>query len=158
MKRALALAAMLVVALLLAALASRTPQPPAHPAAGAFDTTRAMADISAFAQKGHPIGSAEHARVRDYLLGRLRALGLEVRTQSGDAVESRKFGDKALVEGGHVENLIGVLPGKDRSLPPLVVQAHYDSVANSPGAADDGAGVGVALEIARALQAPDEGG
>lgn len=153
MKRALVLAAMLLVGLVLAVFATRTPQPPAHPAPAAFDTTRAMADISVIAQRGHPIASADHPRVRDYLVGRLKALGLEVRTQSGDAVESRKFGDRALVEGGHVENLIGVLPGKDRTLPPLAVQAHYDSVSNSPGAADDGTGVGVALDVARALKA-----
>jgi hypothetical protein len=153
MKRALALTAMLVAGLVLAMFASRTPQPPSHAASGAFDTARAMVDISAIARQGHPIGTAENARVRDYLTDRLKGLGLEVRTQSGETLESRARGDRALIAGGHVENLIGVLPGKDRSLPPLAVQAHYDSVANSPGAADDATGVGVLLDVARALKA-----
>ena len=29
-------------------------------------------------------------------------------------------------------NLVGVIPGKDRSLPPILVGAHYDSVIDSP--------------------------
>nr|QQZ51290.1 hypothetical protein JKL49_09545 [Phenylobacterium glaciei] len=34
--------------------------------------------------------------------------------------------------GGVVENLIGVLPGKDRKAPALALMAHYDSVPGSP--------------------------
>ncbi|MDW3502806.1 M28 family metallopeptidase, partial [Escherichia coli] len=51
------------------------------------------------------------------------------------------------------QNVIGVLPGTDRSKPAVLIMSHYDSVANSPGAADDAAGVAAALEVARALQA-----
>lgn len=153
MKRTIGLVATLVVGLVLAWLATRPPAPPANPRADQFQISRAMADIGVIARRGHPIGSADHARVRDYLLARMRQLGLEVRVQSGEAVESRVRGERALVAGGHVENLVGTLPGRDRSLPPLVVQAHYDSVSNSPGAADDGTGVGVALDVARAIRA-----
>jgi hypothetical protein len=153
MKRMMALAATLVVGLVLAFVSTRTPATPAHPAPGDFQASRAMADIEVIAQRGHPIGSADHARVRDYLLGRLRQLGLEVRVQSGEGVFSIARHDRATVSGGQVDNLIGVMAGKDRALPPLVIQAHYDSVPNSPGAADDSTGVGVALDIARALKA-----
>lgn len=153
MRRMIGLAATLVVGLALGWMATRTPSAPVHPAVDEFQLARAMADIEVIAQRGHPIGSADHDRVRDYLLGRMRQLGLEVRTQTGVAAESRKFGKLGFVGGGAVENLIGVLPGKDRSLPPLVVQAHYDSVSNSPGAADDSTGVAVALDVARAIEA-----
>ena len=96
MKRALGLAATLLVGLALAVLASRTPTPPARPSAADFQAGRAMADIAAIARQGHPIGSAEHARVRDYLLARLRALGLETRVQAAEAVEGRAFDAVAL--------------------------------------------------------------
>ena len=52
-----------------------------------------------------------------------------------------------------VQNLVGVLPGRDRYLPAILVMSHYDTVPNSPGAADDTTGVAAALEIARALKA-----
>jgi hypothetical protein len=47
-------------------------------------------------------------------------------------------------------NLIAVRAGGDSAAPLVALMAHYDSVAGSPGAADDGAGVAAALEIARA--------
>jgi hypothetical protein len=40
-----------------------------------------------------------------------------------------------------------------RALPAVLVMSHYDSVHNSPGAADDSLGAAAALEIARALKA-----
>ena len=49
--------------------------------------------------------------------------------------------------------LVGVLPGQDRSLPPILLMAHYDSVPASPGAADDAAGVAAILESVRAIRA-----
>jgi len=50
-------------------------------------------------------------------------------------------------------NVIGVLPGKDRSLPAVLLMAHHDTVGGSPGAADDTAGVSALLETARAVHA-----
>lgn len=51
-------------------------------------------------------------------------------------------------------NIIGFLPGrfsntkKDR---PLIIGAHWDTVANSTGFNDNGSGVAVMLEVARVL-------
>ena len=50
-------------------------------------------------------------------------------------------------------NVVGILPGKDRSLPAVLLMAHHDSVWGSPGAADDGAGVAAALETIRLIKA-----
>src|SRR5262249_35094015 len=49
-----------------------------------------------------------------------------------------------------VENIIAIHPGADSGFAVLVT-AHYDSVAAGPGVSDDGAGVAVVLELARAL-------
>lgn len=50
-------------------------------------------------------------------------------------------------------NVIGVLPGRDRALPALMLMAHHDTVWGSPGAADDTAGVAGILEVVRAVNA-----
>ena len=49
-----------------------------------------------------------------------------------------------------VANVIAETPGT-ASTGTVVLAAHYDTVVGSPGAADDGVGVGVLLETARAL-------
>jgi hypothetical protein len=154
MLRRLSLLATLVLAGVLAWIACRTPAPvPVSAPAAAFSAARAMADIQVIAASPHPTGSPENAKVRDYLAQRMRDLGLEVRIQAGEAFEQRPGEDEPWVSGAKIENVIGVLPGRDRSLPALAVMAHYDSVPGSPGAADDGAGVASALETARALKA-----
>lgn len=49
-------------------------------------------------------------------------------------------------------NLEGILPGRGLATRPIIiVGAHYDSVANSPGANDNGSGVGLMLEMARVM-------
>lgn len=48
-------------------------------------------------------------------------------------------------------NLIGVLPGKDQADEVLIIGAHYDTVAISPGADDNASGLAVMLETARVL-------
>ncbi|ENZ83216.1 M20/M25/M40 family metallo-hydrolase [Caulobacter vibrioides] len=142
------------------ALGSWSQRPPAPVAASApetaFSAERAFVDVAAIAQKPHPAGSAEIAKVRDHLLARIAAVGLEVSVHPGEGFLSRNGPDgqppRALTVAA-VQNLVGVLPGKDRDLPAILVMSHYDSAPNSPGAADDTAGVAAALEIARALKA-----
>lgn len=48
-------------------------------------------------------------------------------------------------------NVIGVLPGTKLPDERVVISAHYDSVANCPGADDNGTGVAGTLEAARVL-------
>jgi hypothetical protein len=48
-------------------------------------------------------------------------------------------------------NLVGVIPGRDRSLPPLLVGAHYDSVLDAPCADDNATSVALNLAIAEAF-------
>ncbi|HQR91680.1 MAG TPA: M20/M25/M40 family metallo-hydrolase, partial [Caulobacter sp.] len=78
--------------------------------------------------------------------------GLEVSVRPGEGF--RPYSDDGRSLGvAAVQNVVGVLPGQDRELPAVLVMSHYDSVHNSPGAADDALGAAAALEIARALKA-----
>jgi len=137
----------------LGAYAQRAPRPvEASAPPTAFSAARAMDDVRAMAQRPHPTGSVEIARVRDHLLTRIGELGLEVSVRPGEGF--RPYSDDGRALGvAAVQNVVGVLPGQDRDLPAVLVMSHYDSVHNSPGAADDALGAAAALEIARALKA-----
>jgi hypothetical protein len=148
----------LALALALAILTLQTPRPlSADTPAADFSAARAMADVRQIARAPHPVGSAEHARVRAYLTARMTALGLQTTTQTGglspDALRRLAQVAGSDATEGSATNLIGVLPGSDPAAPAVVLMAHYDSVAGSPGAADDASGVAAALEAVRAIQA-----
>lgn len=113
-----------------------------------FSAERARAHIEAIAKVPHPVGSQAHEDVRAYLLGVLNGLGLEVRVQ--DTTAALKAA--AVVHAARVRNIIARLPGT-RPGPAVLLAAHYDSVPQSPGAADDAAAVAALLETARALVA-----
>jgi len=57
------------------------------------------------------------------------------------------------VEGQGVYNLEADLPGNDNEARTIIVGAHYDSVAGTVGANDNGTGVAAVLELARLLRA-----
>ncbi|MGI8840983.1 MAG: M28 family peptidase, partial [Caulobacteraceae bacterium] len=154
MTRLIALVACLIAGFGLFYLSARTPAPlPVGAPAAVFSAGRAMIDDAAMAPVPHPVGSAANARVRDYLIGRMTALGLSPRVQRARSWRARRFGGETYVSGAQVENIVGVLPGRDRTLPAVTLMAHYDSVPGSPGAADDIASVSAILEIVRAIEA-----
>ena len=154
MGRLLALFAALLAAVVIAWAGEQPPKPiPASAPATAFSADRAMADIVAIASVPHPSGSEANHVARDYLIKRMTALGLSPRVHPGVGVYDRAVGGDLFIAGGQVENLIGILPGRDRTAPALALMAHYDSVTGSPGAADDAAGVASALEAVRAIKA-----
>lgn len=145
----LALAACLAAGFVAFYLSAATPAPRSARIPDAeFSAVRAFTDIRAIASTPHPIGSAAHEQVRDYLIGRMTALGLSPRVASADSFEARGH----LITGGRVTNLIGILKGRDPKAPALALMAHYDSVPGSPGAADDAAGVASILETVRTLK------
>jgi hypothetical protein len=154
MLRTAALAACIAIAGAIAWTASRTPAPrSATAAAAAFSAERAYADVAEIGSEPHPLGSAEHDRVRDYLAGRCRELGLEVRVGSDEAIAPTAYPTAVLVDGANVQDIVCTLRGRNRSRPALGLMAHYDTVPSSPGAADDSTGVAAALETVRALEA-----
>ena len=146
----------LVGAALLAIFATTPPTPHGTGAfATEFSAVRAMDVVRDIARAPHPTGSAEDARVREVLIRRLRAIGLEVATRQGamDAKSATRLstwsGSTAAVP---LTNIVARFPGRDPSLPAVLLMAHHDSVWGSPGAADDGAGVASILETVRALK------
>jgi hypothetical protein len=158
MLRNIGLTLALLAAVVIAWLGTASPHPRAADApASDFSAMRAFEDDKVIAARPHPIGSDANHQVRDYLVRRMTALGLSPRIQAASAFEDRQVQGEPWITGAQVENIVGVLPGRDSAKTALAIMAHYDSVAGSPGAADDGAGVASALEIARALKAGPQG-
>ncbi len=133
-----------VIALTIASLAlsAGCSRPPSD-----FSTDNARAHLVhlAGAIGARPAGTAANARARAYLAESLARAGFAVRIQTADATHER-FG-----VSGRVHNIIAVKDGARRDAIGLV--AHYDSVAESTGAADDGIGSAVAVEAGRLLAA-----
>ncbi|MHC5026058.1 MAG: M28 family metallopeptidase [Planctomycetota bacterium] len=99
---------------------------------------------------GRRVGQPGHDTARALVRERLGAIGLE--PFSGRAFDL-PYQAVAQTTGGMLEftNLVGVIPGRDRSLAPLLVGAHYDSVIDAPCADDNATAVAVALAAAEDL-------
>jgi len=112
-----------------------------------FSAERAMKHVVAISQEPHVTGSPEIYKVRDYILGELRSLGLNPETQV--TVAQNPFREFKV---GLVENILAKIPGTNSTQSILII-GHYDTGPTSPGAADDGVAVATILETARALKA-----
>lgn len=99
-------------------------------------------------EHGRRVGSEGHTIVEEYLLDRLDEIGCEPYT--GDS-----FSLPYVQDGEVFTNIVGVVPGKDRSKQPLLIGAHYDSVIDSPCADDNAAAVAIALAVAELTVASD---
>ena len=154
----MALVVAILVVLWIGLHAARPPAVvPASASPTAFSADRAMQDVRAIAMRPHPSGSADNMRVRRYLADRLRAIGIVPEERrylidpEGYATLHRWNPQTTLAT--EIVDLVGVLPGRDRSLPAVAVMAHMDTVWGSPGGADDSAGVAATLELLRAIRA-----
>ena len=86
----------------------------------------------------HPVATPErHRAARDYVAHELTTFGLDV--------ELVPFSFRRRT----YHNVLGVVPGRDPRRPRLVVGAHFDSTAHTPGADDNAGGVAALLECAR---------
>lgn len=124
--------------------------PPEKPAAISlkqFSVENQRAHLRQMAQAPHPLGTAEHGRVKEYILAELRRLELTPVVQRERCSNSWENGHARIA---WVENLMVRIPGRDSS-GAILLMAHYDSVPDAPGANDDGAGVTAILEILRIL-------
>src|SRR5437773_2103270 len=82
MVRLLGLVACVAAAFALFYVGARSPEPvPASAPANVFSAGRAIEDIKVIGAVPHPVGSAANAKVRDYLVGRMRSLGLSPQVQ-----------------------------------------------------------------------------
>lgn len=87
----------------------------------------------------HPFTSPRHLSVvEDYIQREFKGYGLKVES------------DAFLYRGGSYRNVIGHTEA-ERNAPVVLLGAHFDSVAGTPGADDNASGVAVLLEAARIL-------
>ena len=112
-----------------------------------FSESNAQAHVDMLAGTigSRPVGTEANARARAYLVEQLERDGFDVRIQEADA-QRPELGVTA-----RVFNIIAVKEGTLRDAVALV--AHYDSVPEAPGAADDAFGAAVVIEAARVLAA-----
>jgi hypothetical protein len=123
------------------------PEPrPASSPASTFSAARAAQYLArAFPEHvPHPTGSAAQVRARERLVEILSGLGYRPEVHSAESC-----GELGVC--AQVSNVLAVFAGTSAA-PAVLLTAHYDSVPASPGAGDDGAGVGALLEIARILK------
>jgi hypothetical protein len=136
----------IVIATLLAAVSVyltlvRNPRPVSARAAGMeFSAENAMRHLEAIALKPRPWQGNEEAR--SAIVDALLKDGLHPEIQTYSSVISRNK---------PVQNVAVRIPGTQSS-GAIVVTAHYDTMAQSPGAGDDGSGTAVAMELARAIR------
>jgi Peptidase family M28 len=137
------------------ALALVSRMPPSGDGATGYSLVGAQETLDAIATEPRPVGSVGNERARAWLKARFAALGLEVRTQAGVGVRQANFDRlrKGSVSVSPYENVIAVLPGRDRAAKAVAVMAHGDSVPWANGASDDAAGVAAVVETARVLAA-----
>ena len=150
--RSAVLGALVVVGALAATAARLRPPPPQRGpvAAGEFSSERGFQELEGLLRAAgdgvpHPVATPASRRVRERVVSRLRQVGLRPEVQ-----ESLACGRYRLC--APVANVAVRVPGRGPGLAVLVA-SHYDSVPAGPGAADDGSGVAIALELARALVA-----
>lgn len=116
-----------------------------------FSSVLAMKHLQVIAQKPHPIGSAENVKVHDYIINQIKVLGLVPEIQQTTVVNPKW--DVPYI-GGTVQNVLIRIKGINNKKA-ILITAHYDSVANAPGASDDGTAVAAMLENLRILKASE---
>lgn len=105
------------------------------------DPARLEADVRALSVVRHPVAApAALAAAEDYVALELGAAGLRVERQLFEW------------DGAEFHNVVATLDGADPARPWLVVGAHFDTRAGSPGADDNASGVAALLEVARMLR------
>lgn len=129
--------------------------PPSGDGGTGYALVQAQKTLDAIAREPRPVGSVGNERARTWLKARFSALGIEVRTQAGIGVRQANFDKrrKGSISVAPYENIIAVLPGRDRQAKAVALMAHVDSAPWANGASDDAAGVAALVETARVLAA-----
>lgn len=108
-------------------------------------TTTLKNDVYELCQPGgRMVGTNGHARAEAWVQRRLGEIGCS--PYRGDS-----FALPYHVDGIDFTNFAGVIPGADRTLPPVLIGAHYDSVIPHPCADDNGAAVAITLAVGEAV-------
>lgn len=136
-----AIVVFLVLATVVFLTIDQTLPPKALPASAPiseFSAERAIEHLKVIATEPRLVGEPGFEDARDYIIEELTKLGLSLEIQR--------------TRNDSVENIIARFEGTETKEAILLV-AHLDTTGSSPGATDDGHGVAVLLETARALRA-----
>ncbi len=104
------------------------------------DRNRLEEDLHALVGERHPLTSPNHLQQTEaYLHNQFSKAGLTVTSHDFEAL------------GGTYRNVIATAPSASvqEELPPLIIGAHFDTVAGSPGADDNASALAVLLHVAR---------
>ena len=115
-----------------------------------FSAERAMQHVQAIAQNPRPVGSAESAAARDYIVAQLTSLGLEPEVQATDVIRTLRNGQES---SARIQNILARIEGTANTNNAVAIAGHYDSVERAAGASDDASAIGAMLETARAMLA-----
>ncbi|MGE0180999.1 MAG: M20/M25/M40 family metallo-hydrolase [Parvularculaceae bacterium] len=115
-----------------------------------FDADRALERLARILgdERPHTVDTDANDAVRERLLGEIRAIGFEPEVR--DDFACRPATRWNAVSCARVRNVVFRTGPDDGQA--IMVMSHHDSVAAGPGAADDGAGMASALEIAAILK------
>lgn len=98
-------------------------------------------------------GTLGHANAVAYIMERFNQIGLNPYSGDNYALPYKTarshFGIR--IKPITMTNIVGVVPGSDRSLPPIVIGAHHDSIISAPSADDNAAAVAAMLHVAQRL-------
>lgn len=97
-------------------------------------------------EAGRRVGDPGHDDARRYLVQRLQQLGLT--PYAGSSFDL----PYAAGRHGQMTNLVGSLAGRDPSLPPILLGAHYDTCGALPGADDNAAAIAAVLAAVEPLR------
>jgi len=122
---------------------------PAEAGAEAFSAERAMRHVERTAALPHPVGSAEHGLVREHVVKEVEKLGLRAEVQTTLAAGPGNAWSEHVA--ATVRNVVVRVPGTGGGV--VLVEGHYDSGWNGPGAGSGGATTAAMLETLRALGA-----
>jgi len=114
-----------------------------------FSSGRALKHLQNIARDPRPIGSVGHTAAREYIVAELSRQGFAVEVQTATVTVPSRWPP---FRAASVRNVLGRLKGSEASGKAVLLVAHYDSVAQSRGASDDGSSVAALLETARALK------
>ncbi len=122
--------------------------PDASQEEGVFSATRAKVHLDKICDRPHGIGTQALAEKRDYIIEAFRDLGYQPRLFIGKYKNSWGSNNHILCK---TENILVVKKGSigDKQ---VFISGHYDSVSDSPGAADDGHSIASMLEVATLIK------
>ena len=99
-------------------------------------------DIRALAtDRGRAVGTDGHHAARSYLLQKLQNMDMAPYLPEGFEASYESAGEL-------YHNIVAMMPGRDPSLEPILLGAHYDTCGSFPGADDNAAAVAIILDVA----------